>query len=107
MQNITMSCTNLRSVCVSKCSELTDATLLALATYNPQLRTLEVAGCNQLTDTGFMALGKVTQFFISQVFFIKKKFVFRAANILREWTWKNVTKLLTQLYFIWHLDVQV
>lgn len=59
MQTIAMNCPNLRSVCVSKCFELTDTTLLALATYNHQLRTLEVAGCNQLTDSGFQALGKV------------------------------------------------
>jgi F-box and leucine-rich repeat protein 2/20 len=54
-----MSCTNLRSICVSKCGSISDATLLALAANNPQLRTLEVAGCNSLTDAGFQALGKV------------------------------------------------
>jgi F-box/leucine-rich repeat protein 2/20 len=45
---------------VSKCSELTDQTLIALANYNPLLSTLEVAGCHQFTDIGFQALGKVS-----------------------------------------------
>lgn len=54
-----MSCPNLRQLCVSKCSELTDQTLIALANYNPLLSTLEVAACHQFTDLGFQALGKV------------------------------------------------
>ena len=54
-----MHCPNLRQLCVSKCGELTDSTLVALANYNPHLSTLEVAGCNQFTDIGFQALGKV------------------------------------------------
>lgn len=56
-----MRCLNLRQLCVSKCSELSDSTLLALANYNPHLSTLEVAGCNQFTDIGFQALGKVNK----------------------------------------------
>lgn len=55
-----MKCPNLRQLCVSKCGELTDSTLVALANFNPQLSTLEVAGCHQFTDIGFQALGKVS-----------------------------------------------
>lgn len=59
IRNVAMRCPNLRQLCVSKCSELTDSTLVALANYNPHLSTLEVAGCHQFTDIGFQALGKV------------------------------------------------
>lgn len=55
-----MRCPNLRQLCVSKCGELSDQTLIALANYNPLLSTLEVAGCHQFTDIGFQALGKVS-----------------------------------------------
>ena len=48
IRNISMRCLNLRQLCVSKCSELTDQTLIALANYNPLLSTLEVAGCHQV-----------------------------------------------------------
>lgn len=54
-----MKCPNLRQLCVSKCGELTDSTLVALANFNTHLSTLEVAGCHQFTDIGFQALGKV------------------------------------------------
>ena len=54
-----MNCPNLRQLCVSKCGELTDQTLVSLANNNPFLSTLEVAGCHQFTDLGFQALGKV------------------------------------------------
>lgn len=43
---------------MSKCAQLTDQTLIALAQHNPLLNTLEVAGCHQFTDLGFQALGK-------------------------------------------------
>lgn len=99
IRNITMRCPNLRQLCVSKCSELTDQTLISLANYNPLLSTLEVAGCHQFTDIGFQALGKVC---ISCLFFWRQSlvshwFYCRTANISREWTWKNVLKLQT-----WH-----
>lgn len=68
-----MRCSNLRQLCVSKCGELTDSTLVALANYNPQLSTLEVAGCTLLSDTGFQALGKVV---------LK---VLETRNILKKW----------------------
>lgn len=59
IRNVAMRCVNLRQLCVSKCGELTDSTLVALANFNPHLSTLEVAGCHQFTDIGFQALGKV------------------------------------------------
>jgi len=79
-----MSCPNLRQLCVSKCGELSDTTLLALASSNPNLSTLEVAGCHQFTDIGFQALGKVKSKYIKECldeFF----FTFRAASTWREW----------------------
>ena len=54
-----MNCPNLRQLCVSKCADLSDQTLVSLANNNPFLSTLEVAGCHQFTDLGFQALGKV------------------------------------------------
>lgn len=60
IRNIAVRCTNLKQLCVSKCAELSDNTLIALANNNPQLSTLEVAGCHQFTDTGFLALGRVS-----------------------------------------------
>lgn len=59
IRKISMRCPNLRQLCVSKCGELSDQTLIALANHNPLLSTLEVAGCHQFTDIGFQALGKV------------------------------------------------
>lgn len=59
IRNVSMKCPNLRQLCVSKCGELSDSTLVALANFNPHLSTLEVAGCHQFTDIGFQALGKV------------------------------------------------
>lgn len=94
-----MNCPNLRSVCVSKCFELTDTTLLALATYNHQLRTLEVAGCNQLTDSGFQALGKVSEPFKMWKICLFRHIpyiLFRTVNFSREWIWKNVAKSQTR-----------
>jgi hypothetical protein len=80
-----MRCPNLRQLCVSKCSELTDSTLIALANYNPHLSTLEVAGCHQFTDIGFQALGKVK----SRSLYHKQEnnnfFNYRTANIWSEW----------------------
>ena len=60
IRNIAVRCTNLKQLCVSKCAELSDNTLIALANNNPLLSTLEVAGCHQFTDTGFQALGRVS-----------------------------------------------
>lgn len=56
---IAAKCVNLKQLCVSKCPDLTDQTLIALAIHNPWLNTLEVAGCHQFTDVGFQSLGKV------------------------------------------------
>lgn len=61
IQKISEKCTNLRQLCVSKCTELTDHSLIALAQHNPMLNTLEVAGCQQFTDLGFQALGRVSE----------------------------------------------
>lgn len=61
VSKIAEKCINLRQLCVSKCCELTDHTLIALATYNHYLNTLEVAGCTQFTDSGFIALAKVNE----------------------------------------------
>ncbi len=58
IRNVAMKCPNLRQLCVSKCSELTDQSLIALASCN-MLNTLECSGCHQFTDIGFQALGKV------------------------------------------------
>lgn len=59
MQKIAEKCLTLKQLCVSKCTVLTDHTLISLAQHNPYLSTLEVAGCHQFTDLGFQALGKV------------------------------------------------
>jgi len=63
LQKISEKCVDLRQLCVSKCAELTDQTLIALAQHNPYLNTLEVAGCHQFTDLGFQELGRVNIFF--------------------------------------------
>lgn len=60
IQKISEKCINLKQLCVSKCADLTDQTLVALAQHNPYLNTLEVAGCHQFTDLGFQALGRVS-----------------------------------------------
>jgi hypothetical protein len=70
MRNIAMHCPNLRQLCVSKCGELSDHTLIALANHNPLLSTLEVAGCHQFTDIGFQALGKVSICFLYLCFYL-------------------------------------
>lgn len=58
---IAEKCFQLKQLCVSKCPDLTDNTLLSLAQHNRScLNTLEVAGCNQFTDLGFQALGRVS-----------------------------------------------
>lgn len=59
IQKIAETCLHLQKLCVSKCAELTDHTLISLAQHNPYLNTIEVAGCHQFTDLGFQALGKV------------------------------------------------
>lgn len=60
---IAEKCLQLKQLCVSKCPDLTDNTLLSLAQHNRScLSTLEVAGCNQFTDLGFQALGRVSLF---------------------------------------------
>jgi F-box and leucine-rich repeat protein 2/20 len=82
IRNVAMNCTNMRQLCVSKCGELTDSTLVALANYNPHLSTLEVAGCHQFTDIGFQALGKVSWF---------EGDVWRG----NEWIWRSAAKSLT------------
>lgn len=56
---IAEKCPNLAQLCLSKCSDLTDQTLLSLALHNPCLNTLEIAGCSQFTDLGFQSLSKV------------------------------------------------
>lgn len=61
---IAEKCFQLKQLCVSKCPDLTDNTLLSLAQHNRScLNTLEVAGCNQFTDLGFQALGRVNIIF--------------------------------------------
>ena len=47
-------CPNIRYLCISSCSQLTDQTIISLANNCPQLVTLECAGLSLLTDTGFI-----------------------------------------------------
>lgn len=69
---IAEKCQNLRQLCLSKCSDLTDQTLLSLAHHNPYLNTLEIAGCSQFTDLGFQSLSKVGyQKLINLIWFLK------------------------------------
>lgn len=107
VRNISMRCLNLRQLCVSKCSELSDQTLIALANYNPLLSTLEVAGCHQFTDIGFQSLGKVSALCSASCECFNAIDFFRTANILSAWTWKNALKSLIIHSLIWPRDVQV
>jgi len=56
---ISDGCHGLLALCVTNCSHLTDASLVALGQGCTELRTLEVAGCSQFTDSGFQALARV------------------------------------------------
>lgn len=57
-------CPKLHYLSLSSCSQLTDASLIALAQQCPLLTTLEVAGCTQFTDTAFQALARVSENFM-------------------------------------------
>lgn len=81
IRNIAVRCTNLKQLCVSKCAELSDNTLIALANNNPLLSTLEVAGCHQFTDTGFQALGRVSCVGSVVLEFLNNDFSDRTASI--------------------------
>lgn len=59
MQHLAENCPKLHYVCLSGCTQLTDASLVSLAQQCPLLSTLEVAGCSQFTDTAFQALARV------------------------------------------------
>ena len=56
---IARNCADLRYVCLSGCSHLSDATLSSLSQHCLQLATLEVARCSLFTDAGFQALARV------------------------------------------------
>ena len=72
MVTLTENCEKIRYLCLSGCSRLTDASLMALSQYCTQLETLEVAACSLFTDTGFQALAKVRlYYFILHLFYIK------------------------------------
>lgn len=63
MQQLSEKCPKLHYLCLSGCSQLSDASLIALAQQCPFLSTLEVAGCSQFTDTAFQALARVILIF--------------------------------------------
>lgn len=58
IRQLAACCPKLQKLCVSKCAELTDLSLMALSQHNQLLNTLEVSGCRNFTDIGFQALGR-------------------------------------------------
>jgi F-box/leucine-rich repeat protein 2/20 len=63
VQALAEMCPRLHYLCLSGCSALTDASLIALAQKCTLLSTLEVAGCSQFTDAAFQALARVRSLF--------------------------------------------
>uniref|UniRef100_A0A8D0GW91 F-box/LRR-repeat protein 2 n=1 Tax=Sphenodon punctatus TaxID=8508 RepID=A0A8D0GW91_SPHPU len=57
---ICRGCHRLQSLCVSGCTNLTDASLTALGLNCPRLKILEAARCSHLTDAGFTLLARIT-----------------------------------------------
>lgn len=62
MSQVAAHCPNLRRLCLSGCSRLTDASLSVLAQRCPGLSTLEAAQCSLFSDAGFQALARVINF---------------------------------------------
>lgn len=62
VQQLAEKCTKLHYLCLSGCTQLTDASLVVLSQQCPLLSTLEVAGCSQFTDAAFQALARVIIF---------------------------------------------
>jgi len=58
IRELSERCQQLRYVCLSKCTNLTDLTLISLAQC-PLLNVLECDACN-FTDMGFEALARVS-----------------------------------------------
>lgn len=61
MEHVSTYCRQLKTLCISGCSQLTDATLVRLGEGCHDLKTLEVAECTHFTDNGFQALARVRQ----------------------------------------------
>ena len=54
------NCVMIKYLCLSNCTDLTDASLVVLSQHCVHLETLEVSSCSQFTDNGFQALARVS-----------------------------------------------
>ena len=59
MIQLVSGCKYLEIINLSECTNLSDASMVAISTNCKQLKTIEVALCVSLTDTAIISLAKV------------------------------------------------